>query len=364
MFRVCVDRGHRFRHPYVLAGLSVLVACVAASAWRPISARADFAGSETLTFENYGEGTPITTQYEPEGIIFSGALPTEPPIIAWDEASSTNPVLSGQPLFRGPIHGEFVTPGTPLPTTVNGLSMDVGFIDDPGSVRLTVDTTAGTETIVADEYGFNHLETQTQDITGFSVEEYEYDAEGFEIDNVSFTPGAALSPHPLPPAPPPTPTPSAPTPAPANPCAITHGSLAHDLLASLKCTAHELKLEAECGVHIFALVYLPLKSLDLIEAAKSADVIGKLPAKLRPAAKLLYDLYHAKYSKYAPRGFESGAQAVKTLWHLKTAADLIRKLPDIAKAVSKADFSQIALDIDEIAGLKSCVQAVADGTAG
>lgn len=328
----------------------------------PVASANAFTGSQTITFDEYGEGTPITTQYEPDGIIFSGSSPDEPPLVAWDNVSTTNPVLSGQPLFHGSIRGEFVSPGTPLPTTVNGLAMDVGFIDNPGSVRLTISTTTGTETLTADESGFNYFVSEAPNITGFAVEESEYDAEGFEIDNVSFTPGAPPAPAP---APTPIPTaPSTPTPPPSNPCALTHGSIAHDLLASLKCTAHELKLEVECGINIAGLIYLPLKSLKLVEAAKAAKVIERLPANLRPAAKLIYDLYHAKFSKHAPRGFRNGQQAVKTLFHLKTAADLIRKLPDIAKAVSKIDFSKIALDLDEIAGLKSCVQAVADGLAG
>src|SRR5258708_13812177 len=90
-----------------------------------VSAHADFTGSQTLTFDDYGEGTPITNQYESKGIIFSGTSPDELPFIVWDEASFTNPVLSGTPEFHGTIHAEFVAPGTPMPTTVNGLAMDI-----------------------------------------------------------------------------------------------------------------------------------------------------------------------------------------------------------------------------------------------
>ncbi len=108
-------------------------------------------------------------------------------------------------------------------------------------------------------------------------------------------------------------------------------------------------LEVECGVSVAALIFLPLKSLKLIEAAKSVDVIGKLPASARPAARFLYDLYHAKFSKNAPAGFRNGAEAVKTISKLKKAYQLVGLLPDIARAVSKTDFSQIALDLDDIA---------------
>jgi hypothetical protein len=153
-------------------------------------------------------------------------------------------------------------------------------------------------------------------------------------------------------------------PPPVNPCVPSHGSLIHELLASIKCTAHELKLEVECGVAVASLLYLPLKSLKLVEAAKKTSVIAKLPAKLRPAAKLVYDISHAHFLKHAPRGFRSGPQAYNTISNLQYGYQLIEKLPDIAKAISKGDLSEIALDIDDILGLKSCVQAVADGLAG
>jgi hypothetical protein len=324
---------------------------------------ASFVGSITLTFEGFGEGTAITDQYEAEGIIFSGANADEPPMIAWDDAASTNPVLSGDPLFHGPIHATFVVPGSAVPATVDGLAIDVGFINDPGSTTVSIFTTTGTETLIANEEGFDHLESSASNITGFSVEETSFEAEGFEIDNVTFTPPAA-SPTPTPTSTP-TPTPAPPPPPPpVNPCTPTHGSLAHELLASIKCTAHETELEVECGVAVASLIFLPLKALKLVEAARSIDVLKALPAKARPAAKFLYDLYHATFSRHAPAGFRNGAEAVSTIGKVKHAWELIKILPDLAKAVSHADFSQIALDLDDIAGLKPCVQGVADGLAG
>jgi alpha-tubulin suppressor-like RCC1 family protein len=154
------------------------------------------------------------------------------------------------------------------------------------------------------------------------------------------------------------------SPPPINPCVPSHGSLIHELLASVKCTAHELKLEVECGVAITSLLYLPLKSLKLIETAKRATVIATLPAKLRPVAQFAYDLSHAHFLKHAPPGFRNGKQAYDTISNLKHGYELIEKLPDIAKAISKHDLNQIALDLDAVLGLKSCVQAVADGLAG
>jgi hypothetical protein len=152
--------------------------------------------------------------------------------------------------------------------------------------------------------------------------------------------------------------------APSNPCIPISGSVGKRLLASLKCTVHLTTLEVECGVAIFKLIFLPFKELKLIEAAKTSDVIAKLPIKFRPIAKFFYDLAHAKYSKNAPRGFRDGSQAIETIRRIMDASRLIRDLPDLAKAVSLPDFSRIALDIDDIVGLKSCVQGVADGLAG
>jgi hypothetical protein len=322
-------------------------------------AHADFVGSDMITFEGYEEGTPITNQYEADGILFSGAAPEEPPFIAGDGSSLTNPVLSGDPRFFGPIHGEFVVPGTSTPTTVNGLAMDVGYIDDPGSVTLTIITTTGSETLTANEEGFDHLETETTNITGFVVEEIDYEENGFEIDNVSFTPGspppapAPAAPAPLPPPPPASPPP--PTVS-LNPCAITHGSLTHDLLASIKCVAYETKQEAECAFGILTLA--PLKAFDAAKTAAGLYDLRKVKAGARPIAKLYNAIMSAKFGKNAPAGFRTGAQVIARIKEAKTAYAVVKLLPDIAQAVSQADFSEIALDFDEIIGLKPCVEAV------
>jgi len=158
---------------------------------------------------------------------------------------------------------------------------------------------------------------------------------------------------------PPSP-PSLPT---SNPCTTTHGTIAHDLLASIKCTWVMTKLEVECGVGIAGLLFLPAKYLKLIKVAKTLAVLGRLPAKLRPTARWVYDLLHAHYSKHAPAGFRTGAETYTTLHHLGHAWQLVLKIPDIYKAVSHADFSQLALDLDDILDLRPCVQAVADGLA-
>jgi hypothetical protein len=328
----------------------------------PVAHAADFVGTQTLTFENYGEGTPITNQYEPEGIIFSGSSTDEPPFIAWDEDSTTNPVLSGDPMFHGPIHGEFVLPGTTVPATVDGLAMDVGFIDDPGSTQLTVNTSTGPETIIAEQYGFNHLESDATNITGFTVEETGFEENGFEIDNVSFTPATP----PLPPAPPPpsttppsAPPPAAPTPSPpANPCVPVSGSVGKRLLASIKCTAELTKLEAECAFAI--LPFAPLKAFDVAKTAAGLYDLRKVSKGVRPIAKLYNLLKTVKILKDAPPGFRTGSEILARIKNASTAWKVVSLLPDIAKALSASDYEQFALDLAEIAGLKPCVEAVAD----
>jgi hypothetical protein len=160
-------------------------------------------GRQLLTFENLPEHTEVSTQYEGQGIIFraeDGYFPE----IRRDESAWTNPVLGGTFGFGSRISAEFVTPGTTTPAVVENLSMDLGFIDDPESTVLVVERASGSFDLVADEYGFNHLELQAGDITGFSVDNSVVEEHGWEVDNIEYT-------IPTPPAPPPP----APAPAPA-----------------------------------------------------------------------------------------------------------------------------------------------------
>lgn len=150
----------------------------------------------------------------------------------------------------------------------------------------------------------------------------------------------------------------------STPCTASGGSLGSRLLRSLKCTIHLTVLEAECAVGVAGLLFLPLRSVRLVEGARSLDVLGRLPVSVRPAAKLVYDLAHGRYSTHAPKGFRTGAETIATLSKLHKGYEIILKLPDLARALVGTGYSQIALDLDEIAGLKPCVQAVAEGVAG
>jgi hypothetical protein len=154
-----------------------------------------------------------------------------------------------------------------------------------------------------------------------------------------------------------------PVPPPTNPCAPVHGGIGKRLLASLKCSAAQTVLEAKCAFGIVTLIVPALKALKLIKAMKAADEIAKLPAKARPLAKFLYHAYHTRFLPGAPHGLRSFEELVKTLGHLKSGADLVQLLPKLWRAVSHRDYSQLALDIADVAGLHACVQGLANAVA-
>ncbi len=146
------------------------------------------ANASFLTFDNFYTGTLITDQYEGEGVLFSGQYET--PEIAWDESNGTSPVLRGGSDFYEPIYAKFVAPGTTTPGTIDGFSVDVGYINDLYSTEVVVHTTHGDSTIYLDEYGIDTVYSSVGGITGFDVAASEEGA-GFAIDNLSFTPPAA-----------------------------------------------------------------------------------------------------------------------------------------------------------------------------
>jgi Cutinase len=192
-------------------GLALGLAALLAALMAPGNAAA-LTGRQLLSFEQFPEHTEISTQYESQGIIFEEEEGGFYPEIRWDESSYTNPVLGGTFGFGSKISAKFVVPGTTTPAPVEDLAMDVGFIDDPGSTILTVERTSGPFGLTADEYGFNHLELPLGEITGFSVQNFESESQGWEIDNVEYT-IPTPPPAPAPPPPPPTPAPVAAAPS-------------------------------------------------------------------------------------------------------------------------------------------------------
>ncbi|MBK6510938.1 MAG: hypothetical protein IPG06_16830 [Haliea sp.] len=86
-----------------------------------------------ITFSEFSVDSPITNQYADKGIIFGG----DSPFISLDSSNPTAPVLSGSPRFEGAIEGRFVDPNDGAsPVLVAGFSLDAGYLDAVGSVRL------------------------------------------------------------------------------------------------------------------------------------------------------------------------------------------------------------------------------------
>jgi RHS repeat-associated protein len=149
---------------------------------RKRSTASAFAGTSGITFSEFPSGTAISTQYENLGIIFSGTGPR----IADDGANPSSPVLSPGSNFQGSLTGQFVLGGTTRPGLVDSFSLDVGYIDSPGSTTVTIYDGDGNVlgTVTPTVKG---ITTVTSSFTGagsFTVSGS--DPAGWAIDNVSF----------------------------------------------------------------------------------------------------------------------------------------------------------------------------------
>jgi hypothetical protein len=145
----------------------------------------------TITFSEYPVGTVITTQYaSADGVVFQGNTPGDTQFISTDLANPDSPELSGTPLFTGDVGARFVIPGTNQPATVDSVSMDVGYIDNPGSTEVSAYGSNGAllGTVVANQLGWNHLTIAFPGIASFNVTAVSDEAAGFGVDNVSFVP--------------------------------------------------------------------------------------------------------------------------------------------------------------------------------
>ncbi len=311
------------------AGVQLRHSAGSASKRQAAATASDFSGSQLITFGEYGEGTPISDQYEAQGVLFSESEEGYP-YIAWDGVAPENPVLSGTPTFYGPIHAQFVLAGTVIPATVNGMQLDVGYIDDPGSIKLTVNTNTGNEEIPAEEFGFNTLTSDASDITGFSVEATGLEEAGFEIDNLSFTPA---QPPPQPTGPPSTYCGTAPT---------WLGKLIKGVECIIKAPV------VQCGASL------------LFSKAEKAFELGKATKLARPVAKLYKDLaqiYGHRYFGAAPVGYRSFKELKATYDRASAMLQIVEVIPALKTAIEQKRLRLIAEDLADIIGVKSCVQA-------
>jgi hypothetical protein len=310
----------------------------------PIRALA-LSGTQRLSFGEYGEGQEISTQYEGQGVVFNSEGGFYPEI-RWDESSDENPVLAGTFGFGSAISAEFVQPGTVVPSTVGNLSMDIGYIDEPDSTELVVETTTGPETVYTDDYGFNHLSFDGNNIIGFRVDTVDEDEpEGWEIDNLEYT-------IPAPPPPPgPTLSGSAPTPPDNAACPSISGPVWRKVLGLYKCKEGQI---GKCAVNV---------AFDLPDGRglKEADGLydlSKVDKKFLPAATLYNALGKFKILPGAPKGFQSAAQIRDKLKTVNTAYDVVEILPYLRKALDQNDFVAIFKDVEALAGLPPCIALI------
>jgi hypothetical protein len=155
-------------------------------------------------------------------------------------------------------------------------------------------------------------------------------------------------------------SPAAPGPPPANACTPTGGGVGTRLLGSMKCAATQTVLEAKCAFGVAGLIAVPLKALKVPKAASGLYDLSKLDPSVRPIAKVINTIKSSKFLPGAPKGYRTAGDVTDKLMKAKKATDVVKILPSLAKAVSKADFSAIALALDDVLGLRPCVQAVAN----
>jgi lysophospholipase L1-like esterase len=140
-----------------------------------------------ITFDEFLLGTSIEDDYADRGVVFTSDVFT-----SIDEANPTAPVLSGTPKYFGDIAGTFTVPGTTTPTTVNGFSLDVGYINNRNSVEILYYDQAGNVigSTRAQSYGINTIDVFYRGVASFRVRAVTYEAAGFAIDNLVIHSGA------------------------------------------------------------------------------------------------------------------------------------------------------------------------------
>ncbi len=141
-----------------------------------------------ITFSEFPLNTTITTQYNPQGIDFSSA----PVFITTDVDTPTTPVLSGTPLFSGPVTGCFVHPTTGTPGTRRQFSLSAGYFNELGSTRLSWFDRSGnligsvTNSSLAIQTFTVTVSQGQKGVHCWTIEITSQEAAGFAVDNVSF----------------------------------------------------------------------------------------------------------------------------------------------------------------------------------
>jgi hypothetical protein len=150
----------------------------------------------TITFSEFPVSTVVTTQYAiNDGIVFQGDSAGDNQFIATDDANPDSPELSGTPQFTGNVGARFVLPGTNQAATVDSVTMDVGYIDNPGSTEVSAYDSSGTllGSVVAEQLGWNNLTIAFKGIASFTVSAVSGEDAGFGLDNVTFVPPSQIA---------------------------------------------------------------------------------------------------------------------------------------------------------------------------
>ncbi len=146
------------------------------------AARAAAVPAGAITFSEFEVGTSISKQYQDRGVLFGG----DDPYITTDDSNPTSPVLTGSPKFFGEITFRIVDPVTHRFTTTNGVTLDVGYIDNPNSIELDYFDADGTQlgNVRANAEGINTVTIPANGIARVAVHAVLDEPSGFAIDNV------------------------------------------------------------------------------------------------------------------------------------------------------------------------------------
>jgi hypothetical protein len=152
-------------------------------------------------------------------------------------------------------------------------------------------------------------------------------------------------------------------PPPARDCLQVTGGLLTQFVASIKCSAIQTYLEAQCGFAIASLTVPELKVFKAAKTARGTYRLSKLAKKYRPAAKLYNDLARIKLSRHGPKGYRTVGEIYAKFHRGKHAYDVIKVLIELHRHLSRHDYLLIARDVAELAGLRPCIQGLANAVA-
>jgi hypothetical protein len=134
--------------------------------------------------------------------------------------------------------------------------------------------------------------------------------------------------------------------------------MAGNLLAAAKCAALKTWLEIRCGTQIALLIALPVKALKVAETVSGAYDLSKVGKRWRPLFRVFNKIKRYKIKRHAPSGLRTGGEIARSITQLYTAWKVVRFLPKLNRALSKADYAEAGAEIADVLGIDACVDAV------